>query len=165
MPLRKQHRMASRLNSRKPVTDMKLKVPPVAVFLIAAALLWAGVWLLPELRLILPGRTVPALLLAVAGLLPGLKAVLDFAGKKTTVNPMAPEKATALVTGGTYRFSRNPMYLGLLLLLLALSVYWGTPVALIVVASNQLKNVCRSGKDIDLSGQSSLSTVRPAAAI
>jgi protein-S-isoprenylcysteine O-methyltransferase Ste14 len=62
-----------------------------------------------------------------------LKAVLEFAGMKTTVNPMAPEKASALVTGGTYRISRNPMYLGLLLLLIALAVYWGTLAALIVV--------------------------------
>ncbi|MHA7773627.1 methyltransferase family protein [Roseibium sp. M-1] len=112
---------------------MKLKIPPVAVFLIAAALLWAAVWLLPGLRLFLPGRTVLAILLALAGLLPGVKAVMEFAGRKTTVNPMAPETASALVTNGIYRISRNPMYLGLLLLLLALAVYWGTPVALLIV--------------------------------
>ncbi|WP_428672731.1 methyltransferase family protein [Roseibium sp.] len=112
---------------------MRLKVPPVAVFAVAAILLYAGAWLLPQSSLVFPGQTFLSLFLAFAGLIPGGRAVLAFARKKTTVNPVAPEKATVLVTGGIYRISRNPMYLGLLCLLLALAVYWGSLTALVIV--------------------------------
>jgi protein-S-isoprenylcysteine O-methyltransferase Ste14 len=47
---------------------------------------------------------------------------------KTTINPMSPNKTSALVTGGIYRLSRNPMYVGLFLFLMAwaiqLSMLW-----------------------------------------
>ncbi len=36
---------------------------------------------------------------------------------KTTVNPLTPEATTTMVTSGIYRFTRNPMYLGFLLIL------------------------------------------------
>ena len=42
-----------------------------------------------------------------------------FKKAKTTVDPTTPEKTTRLVTSGIYRYSRNPMYLGLLGFLIA----------------------------------------------
>ena len=42
-----------------------------------------------------------------------------FKKAKTTVDPTTPEKTTSLVTSGIYRYSRNPMYLGLLGFLIA----------------------------------------------
>lgn len=44
----------------------------------------------------------------------------------TTVHPLEPNKATYLVTDGVFRFSRNPMYLGLLLLLIGWAVWLGS---------------------------------------
>lgn len=111
---------------------MHLKVPPVAVFLVAVALLAAGHYLLPFLSLAIPGQVSLALLLGLAGLVPGLQAVLEFFARKTTVNPMAPDTATTLVTGGIYRFSRNPMYLGLLCVLLAVALFWGTLTVIVI---------------------------------
>jgi protein-S-isoprenylcysteine O-methyltransferase Ste14 len=46
------------------------------------------------------------------------------------VDPTNPEKSTSVVTGGIYRFSRNPMYLGFLLVLAGLAAYLSTPVTL-----------------------------------
>jgi len=112
---------------------MHLKVPPVAVFLIAAALLAAGHYLLPSLSVSYPGQVSAALLLGLAGLVPGLQAVVEFIARKTTVNPMAPETATTLVTGGIYRVSRNPMYLGLACVLLAVAIFFGTLTALVII--------------------------------
>lgn len=112
---------------------MHLKVPPVAVFAVAALLLYAGARLLPQLSINFPGQGLLAILLVIAGLLPGGQAVLAFIKKKTTVNPTAPDTATTLVTDGIYRVSRNPMYLGLLCLLLAMAVFSGTLSALLIV--------------------------------
>ena len=112
---------------------MHLKIPPPGVFLIAALLLAAGAWLLPQLTVSFPGQFFIAGILVVAGLLPGVQAVLAFSRNRTTVSPTEPDSATTLVTSGFYRFSRNPMYLGLLCLLLAMTVYIGTLTALIIV--------------------------------
>ena len=49
-------------------------------------------------------------------------AILQFWRVKTTVNPYTPKKTSTLVTGGVYKYSRNPMYLGMALLLAA----WAT---------------------------------------
>jgi protein-S-isoprenylcysteine O-methyltransferase Ste14 len=51
----------------------------------------------------------------------GLRAVWSFRRARTTVNPLSPHTCTVLVTTGVFRFSRNPMYLALLLVLLG----WG----------------------------------------
>jgi protein-S-isoprenylcysteine O-methyltransferase Ste14 len=44
-----------------------------------------------------------------------MAVAVAFRRAKTTVNPLHPEKASALVTTGLYRITRNPMYVGLLL--------------------------------------------------
>ena len=77
-------------------------------------------WLIafPALDFALPGRAVVAAVFFIAALVTGLPAVLGFRRAKTTVNPLKPEASTALVTGGIYRWTRNPMYLAMLLLLI-----------------------------------------------
>ena len=69
----------------------------------------------------------------IIGLFVMLAGVLSFRRMKTTVNPLQPGAATALVTGGVYRYTRNPMYLGMLLLLIGWAVYLSSPIALIGV--------------------------------
>lgn len=51
--------------------------------------------------------------------------MLRFRRQGTKVTPLHPEQASALVTGGLYRLSRNPMYLGLLCWTMALACYLG----------------------------------------
>lgn len=48
-----------------------------------------------------------------------LLAIVSFRLARTTINPLDPSLATTLVTGGIFRITRNPMYLSLLLLLVA----------------------------------------------
>lgn len=116
------------------MSRLELKVPPLALLMVAMAAMWG-------IRLVLPqfsgARSVGVVALAVgiAGLggAIGLFALAAFQEQRTTVNPMRPEAASALVTGGIYRFSRNPMYLALVVLLCAWAVYLANPVALAVV--------------------------------
>ena len=62
-----------------------------------------------------------SLFLLILGLLVFISAVKSFRKHKTTVNPLEPRKASSLVTTGIFKFSRNPMYLGMLMILLSIS--------------------------------------------
>ena len=69
------------------------------------------------------------IILGAACALPSFKL---FARFKTTITPLKPSDATALVTEGMYRYSRNPMYLGLLLLTIASTIWFGTWFGIII---------------------------------
>jgi protein-S-isoprenylcysteine O-methyltransferase Ste14 len=76
---------------------------------------------------------VAATLLAVGGVGVCLAGVLEFRRARTTVNPLRTGGASALVTDGIYRLTRNPMYLGFALVLLGWALYLEHPVALLGV--------------------------------
>jgi protein-S-isoprenylcysteine O-methyltransferase Ste14 len=67
--------------------------------------------------------------IALASGVVALAAVGSLMGARTTLNPLNPAKATRLVTGGVFRISRNPLYLSLLLLLVAYAVRLAAPAA------------------------------------
>ena len=112
---------------------LELLVPPPAVAALAAALMWSIARALPGLGVGLPAAPWIGAALAAAGLLLELAGVLEFFRRRTTVNPMRPERASALVTDGVYRWSRNPMYLGWLPILAGWAVYLQHPLTLVMV--------------------------------
>ena len=71
-----------------------------------------------------PWNRLGAAVIALALLAP-LAAIVQFWRARTTVDPHRPERARALVTSGVYAFTRNPMYLGLALLLLGWAMLLG----------------------------------------
>lgn len=97
---------------------LELKVVPVILMAIAVAMIWGLDWFLPHLRLMFPGQLACAFVLFVASGYLGLKGIWDFRQAKTTVHPHVPHKTSSVVSTGIYRYSRNPMYLALVLLLL-----------------------------------------------
>jgi protein-S-isoprenylcysteine O-methyltransferase Ste14 len=76
-------------------------------------------------------RMPVAVLLALAGVATAVGGVILFRRAQTTVNPLKPETSTALVTTGIYRVTRNPMYLGMLAVLLAWAAYLSSVWALL----------------------------------
>jgi len=102
--------------------------------------LFVSIMVMLALHVCLPGKTIissPYRYLGavpvMAGLLISIWASNSFDKAGTTVKPF--EKSTFLVTTGVYRFSRHPMYLGMVLLLLGLAVLLGTiiPVPVVLV--------------------------------
>lgn len=108
--------------------NLEHRIPPPVVGLAIAVAMWAAAGLPPTLA---PPDWLRHGLVAVllaAGIAFDLGGFVAFRRLRTTVNPLSPEKASALVTGGVYRITRNPMYVGMALLLTAwaahLSALW-----------------------------------------
>ena len=102
---------------------LELRIPPPVVALATVAAMWGLAQVLPVIALPRGMRLAAAGLLALAGVVTSGWGIATFRRARTTVNPHKPAKATSLVTSGPYRLTRNPMYLGLLLVLAAWTVF------------------------------------------
>ena len=102
---------------------LELKVPPPAVMLVTGALMWIVARAFPALGLVFPARDPVAVGLALAGAVTCLLGVVSFRRAGTTINPMKPESSSSLVMSGIYEWTRNPMYLGFLLVLLGWAIF------------------------------------------
>ncbi|WP_329851101.1 isoprenylcysteine carboxylmethyltransferase family protein [Stenotrophomonas pavanii] len=105
------------------MTWLETRIPPPLVMLACAmaglaASAWGSPWTWPMAFPVL----VPAAV-AATGLALNLLPKLAFRRAGTTVNPLRPQAASALVTHGVYRHTRNPMYLGQALVLLGAMLY------------------------------------------
>ena len=101
-----------------PRHPLETRVPPPIVALVVAIAMWAASRLVPWACA--PGvvRPVVSWVLFALAILVAWSGIRSFARMRTSIDPHHPEKATALVTGGIFRLSRNPMYLSLVLALL-----------------------------------------------
>ena len=104
---------------------MKLKIPPIVVTFLFGLFMYLLANYLPVGYFDFFGRNYLMCLLCFLALLIGIVSLLQFFRSKTSIDPLAPSKVSKLVTGGLYQYSRNPMYLALLLLLLAWGLYLG----------------------------------------
>jgi protein-S-isoprenylcysteine O-methyltransferase Ste14 len=110
--------------------------PPVWTLLAGAAMAWADArWPLYDV-----GGTGAERPLAMAGVAAGVlglgiaaDSLRRFVAARTTWHPTHPQRASALVIEGPYRYTRNPMYLGLLLMLVGWGLWLGSVAALAVV--------------------------------
>ena len=105
------------------------RLPPLAVAPLAAYVAWLAARAAPSLGFDFRGRTLLALMLAGAAAAIGAAGVFEFRRARTTVNPLQPGRASALVTGGIYRHTRNPMYVAVATLLLAWALWLGNALA------------------------------------
>lgn len=105
------------------LSALELKVPPPAVAAVVAAAMIAASRFWPWAGFTVPLVTVVASLIALAGIAIAVAGTVAFRRARTTVNPMKPEAASSLVTEGIYAFTRNPMYLGLVLLITGFALY------------------------------------------
>jgi protein-S-isoprenylcysteine O-methyltransferase Ste14 len=116
------------------MSNLELRIPPDVVWVAVAGLMWlasrvtAGFSAAESVR-----RPLALLLMAIGtGLIVAARVALNRAG--TTWRPTEPGRTTALVTSGAYRFSRNPTYLGMEIVLLGWAVVLASPAAALVSA-------------------------------
>ncbi len=112
---------------------LELKVPPVAVVVAFAAAMWLVSVAVPALQIPVPSRHMLALILVAGGAGTALSGVISFALAQTTVNPLRPAAAAVLVKSGIFRFTRNPMYLGFLVILLGWAAFLANALALLLL--------------------------------
>lgn len=124
---------------------MQPRIPPPIVMLLAAALMWVLHRWMPLSHWIAPPWNRLGGLAGAVGVAFAVAAFARFRRARTTVNPMDPSKASRLVTDGVFCVSRNPMYLGLLLLLIGWAVWLGSagpwlipPLFVIVITAVQI---------------------------
>ena len=105
---------------------LKTKIPPPVYMLIMAYIMWLLDKFLPLYNwLNSPWNKLGLIIIGMAVLL-DIWSLLLFFHAKTTPNPMKPGSTSHLITSGLYRYSRNPMYLGLLVMLIGWGLYLGS---------------------------------------
>lgn len=105
---------------------MTFRIPPPIVALMAAVLMWVANRWSPMAHWVTSPWNWLGVLAGGLGIAINLTAFARFRRAGTTLNPLDPSKATQLVTDGIFSISRNPMYLGLLLLLVGWAIWLGS---------------------------------------
>ena len=98
---------------------MNNKIPPPIVTFICGITIYLSKSFFNQFFIYSNNRV--SLFLLILGLVVFISAIKSFRRHKTTVNPLEPRQASSLVTSGIFKFSRNPMYLGMLIILLSIS--------------------------------------------
>ncbi|AVJ57127.1 isoprenylcysteine carboxylmethyltransferase family protein [Idiomarina sp. OT37-5b] len=101
---------------------LELKVPPVVLVILIAGIMLLLSPLFPQVHFQPLPNWIIAIIAALGVIIP-LIGVISFKRAATTPDPRDPTKTNSLVTTGIYRYTRNPMYLGFALLLLAWGLY------------------------------------------
>lgn len=110
---------------------LDLKIPPLIVGGAAVIGMWLVSFTLPAFAFTFAPLQIVAVGMGIAGAVMTGFAMLSFWRARTTANPMKPSSASFLVRSGIYRFTRNAMYLGMLLLLVGWALYLANVLALL----------------------------------
>lgn len=114
------------------MSNLNLKIPPVAQGIIALMLIWVLDRHMPIFHIDIAFKEAVSMVIICMGGLVGVLAVAAFIQMRTTVDPRYPGKARRLVVIGVYKYSRNPMYLSIVLVLFGISIYLGAISSLLV---------------------------------
>ena len=122
--------------SSQNIIDIKMKkylntkIPPPLV-----TMLCIGIIYLFEIQIEYshPNLKTVGIIFLILGLIIIFLAVLKFIKTKTTVDPTRPYKTSNLVISGIYKITRNPMYLGMLFLIIAYAIYNNNVIGCIII--------------------------------
>lgn len=114
---------------------MKNKIPPPVWMLLTGLIMWLIARSPFGYRVELPWLAEAGTVFIILGVIVVAMGIGQFAKLQTTVNPLDLTASTRLATGGPYRFTRNPMYLGLTLILIGWGFHLGSPVNILLIAA------------------------------
>jgi protein-S-isoprenylcysteine O-methyltransferase Ste14 len=112
------------------VANLELRLAPPFFALATLLLMLLLSQLFPRSEALGSARIPLATGLAILGIAFAVSGATQFKRVQTTLNPRRPEEASILVTNGVYRITRNPMYVGLMIILLGWAAFLASPVTL-----------------------------------
>ncbi len=112
---------------------LELKIPPALLMVLFLGLMWLLDDWLPQFRQAWLWHQVAAMGVFSIALILIAAGAISFRMAKTTVDPTRPEKASSVVTTGIYAYTRNPMYLGFLMILLAYTIKLSNPLTVVIL--------------------------------
>ena len=116
-------------------TKLELKVPPLAIVLISAGVMYLCAVAVPhEFEMPMRIRAALAVVTAIVAAVILTAALMTFRRHQTTMNPLIPDNTSNLVTSGIYAYSRNPMYLSMFIVLLGWGFFLGQSSAIVGLA-------------------------------
>lgn len=107
------------------MSALELKIPPVALLAVLMLDMLILRWLFPWPAFSFAAQQSVSILFLSGGILLPLLGFIAFRKANTTVHPKHPEQTKVLVRNGVYVYTRNPMYLGFLMILVAWAIYLG----------------------------------------
>ena len=108
--------------------SLDTKIPPPIVTIIILSIIY--LFDVNEYNL---NTDIISIVILFIGIIFIISAVIQFVNRKTTVNPTKPHKTTTLVITGIYKITRNPMYLGMLLIIISFAFYKTSIISLILI--------------------------------
>lgn len=110
---------------------LELVIPPPVIMLTTALIMWLLSVFFPTFARDVINSYTGAVIVGLVGLGISVAGAVSFIRAKTTLDPRRPADASELVTSGIYRFTRNPMYLGILFMLIGWGLYLGNVLSLL----------------------------------
>ena len=99
-----------------------LKIPPPILVLILVSFNYFSSKKIDLFNL--PYQNLISILILLIGMLILINPIFKFIKSKTTIDPIKFKKVNKLITSGIYKYSRNPMYLGLLMIVISTSIFY-----------------------------------------
>ena len=113
---------------------MRIKIIPPFIMLLFAGIMYVLAQFLPVGQFDFFGRKQLAMVLLGLAIVSMALALFRFRRAKTTTNPIDLTQTSSLVTSGIFKYTRNPMYLAMLLILLAFGLKLGNAFNTLVAA-------------------------------
>jgi len=99
-----------------------IKIPPPILVLI---LVISNYFSSKKIDLIhFPNQDLISIIILLMGMLILINPIFKFIKSKTTIDPIKFKKVNKLIISGIYKYSRNPMYLGLLMIVISTSIFY-----------------------------------------